>query len=109
MKKIKNIIIYSLVSLALFYVFNVILYFLVFRQIIIDGAIKLYESKEGGKVFESHGMSKEELISRVLVDESIFSPLFNFAYSIGNKSLGIISGLLVLGFLIYFLKKNSNS
>ena len=93
-------------SFLIYYLSNIIIYFIFLRPKLIEGAELLYESDGSREVFELNNITKQDLLNSALFDHRIFNPILNIAYSVGNRFLLIPSTILVILFIIIVKFKN---
>lgn len=103
----KSFIKTTLTILVLFYISNIAIYFAYIRSNVLEGIETCFENADMRQVFLANNMTKQDLIKQATdTDHEIFKPVFNFAYSIGNKFLLIPSiSISILSFVLYKIYK----
>ena len=107
MKKIKIF----LFSLLLFYVSNILIWFLYNRNKIIRGLDKLSNSDTFNReAFINNGLSYDKMYNSMVdnVDTNIFNPAFNIGYGLGSKHQ-LIPILIIFAIYVFYLIKKSSS
>lgn len=88
------------------YISNILVYFLYVRNRMLDGIEVLMENDESYRILKAHNITRDYMLDGIEhSDSSMFHPLYNLAYSIGNYYI-IITSLVVLTILILIKIKN---